>query len=1003
MDTSEKNLESTIEAALLAQGYRKRLSNDYNKQLCLIRDDVLDFIYATQPEAWEQLKQQFNNNVDEAKDRLFQRLASELKARGTLEVLRRGIKIHGCKFSLAFFPPANKLNDDVQRRYEGNIFSVVRQLYYSDKEQKSERQKSLDLAIFLNGLPIFTTELKNDFTGQTVQNAMRQYAEQRDPVEPLLAFRRCLAHFAVDPELVYMTTNLARERTIFLPFNQGRNFGAGNPPNWQGFATAYLWEQIWQKDSILELVQYFIQEIDEEKDGRKTGKKLLIFPRYHQLDAVRRLLADAHSAGSGKRYLVQHSAGSGKSNTLTWLAYRLSVLQDESAHLIFDSVIIITDRRVLDRQLQNTVRQFEQTLGVVENIDKNSQQLKEALEKGKRIIVTTLQKFPVIVNEIASLEGKRFAVIVDEAHPSQTGEDTSLMKKALTALSLKEAEQEEEKSEQEDMEDRVVATMRSRGPIPNASFFAFTATPKPKTLELFGVHRGDDKYEPFSLYTMRQAIEEGFILDVLQNYTTYKAYWNLLKKIETDPHYDRRKAQSLLRSFVERHEQTIAHKSAIMVEHFHSQVSHRIGGKAKAMIVTSSRLHAVRYCHRVRRYIEQQGYPYKVLVAFSGRVVDGAITYDEATMNSGIAESKTAETFKGDDYRILIVANKFQTGFDQPLLHTMYVDKKLGGVNAVQTLSRLNRTYPGKEETIVLDFANEAVHIQQAFQPYYEKTLLSESTDPDLLYDRQTELSAFGLYTEDEVQHFAGLYFNPKATQDKLKAALDPIVERYKEASPQEQSDFRHALNDYTRLYAFLAQIINFVDTDLEKLYQFSRFLLRKLPVQRDQLPLDIQQNIALESYRVQQTSKGKIVLERGEYEVEPITSNLRYMLAPEEFEPLSEIIQELNTRFGTNFTDDDKLCIHEIEQRLDGNDALEASVRVNPPENARLSFDHFVTDLLQGMVDGHFKFYKQVNDDPAFAQAFLDWLFKRYLDRSQGDGSQDDHNAGRPQGSPLQ
>ncbi len=735
----------------------------------------------------------------------------------------------------------------------------------------------------------------------------------------------------------------------------------------------------------MELVHDFIHEVEEESEEkvRKVLRKKLLFPRYHQLDTVRRLLLDVRSSGAGQRYLIQHSAGSGKSNTLAWLAYRLSVLQNDTDHAIFDSVIIISDRRILDRQLQKTVRQFEQTLGVVENIDQDSQQLKEALEKGKRIIVTTLQKFPIIVNQIASLAGKRFAVIIDEAHSSQTGEDTSSMKKVLTALSLEEAEQEEN-GEHEDMEDRIATAMRQRGPVPNASFFAFTATPKPKTLELFGEHRGDDTYEPFSLYTMRQAIEEGFILDVLQNYTTYKAYWSLLKTIEDDPRYDRAKAHVLLRSYVERHEQTIALKSEAMIEHFHLQVAHRIGGRAKAMIVTASRLHAVRYCQQVRRYIEQKGYPYKVLVAFSGKVQDHGLTYDEASMNGGISEAKTAETFKGDEYRILIVANKFQTGFDQPLLHTMYIDKKLGGVNAVQTLSRLNRTYPGKEETIVLDFANEAEHIQKAFQPYYEKTLLSQSTDPNLLYDLQTELAAFDFYTEEEINRFAELYFNPKSTQDKLQAALASTVERFQDALAPEQHDFRHKLNHYTRTYAFLAQIIPFVDTDLEKLYQFARFLLRKLPVKRDELPVEIQQNIAIDSYRIQQTHKGKIVMERGTYEINPILSKEYYNLVPEEIEPLSQIIEEFNARFGTNFSDEDKLCIHEIETRLTTNAALAASVRVNPPENARLSFDHVVTDLLQDMVDGHFKFYKQVNDDPEFAKVFLDWLFQRYLESNQ-------------------
>jgi type I restriction enzyme, R subunit len=993
MDTSEKDLESTIEAALLAEGYEKRLSSAYDQQLCLLTGDVLDFIYATQPKEWARFKQQFNNNVDQAKERLFQRLTSELKARGTLVVLRQGIKTQGCHFTFAFFRPTTSLNPESQKLYEANIFSVVRQLHYSAKDSqlaanKNEKRKSLDLCLFLNGIPIFTAELKNDFSGQTVRDAMLQYAYRRDPGEPLLSYGRCLVHFAVDPDNVQMTTRLEGEKTTFLPFNLGRNQGAGNPPSLLGFATAYLWEQVWAKASVLELIRYFIHEIKDDSiaQGKKSSPPKLLFPRYHQLDAVRRLTADALARGAGQRYLIQHSAGSGKSNTIAWLAYRLSILHNAQDQPIFDSVIIISDRRVLDQQLQKTVKQFEQTLGVVESIDKDSKQLKTALESGKKIIITTLQKFPQIVNDISALTGKKFAVIIDEAHSSQSGEEVGSMKKVLTALSLEAAEVEEEKEEQEDTEDRVVETIKRRGKVANASFFAFTATPKNKTLELFGEHKGDDHYEPFSLYTMRQAIEERFILDVLDNYITYKAYWNLLKKIENDPRYERRKAQSLLRAYVERHEQTIAAKTELMLEHFHSQVAQQIGGRAKAMIVTASRLHAVRYAQQVKRSLEEKGYPYKVLVAFSGKVQDGSLIYDETGMNGGIPESRTAETFNKDEYRILIVANKFQTGFDQPLLHTMYVDKKLGGVNAVQTLSRLNRVYPGKEGTTVLDFANEAEHIRLSFQDYYEKTSLSQSTDPNLLYDLQTELSSFDFYTEDEVQHFSELYFDPKGTQDKLQAALAPIVERYTDALEQEQQDFRHKLNSYTRLYAFLVQLLSFEDPSLEKLYQFCRLLLRKLPPKRGESLEDIQQNIMLESYRLQQTSKGKVVLERGNYEIDPIVSKESYQTKQEELEPLSKIIEELNAHFGTNFTDEDKLCIREIEERLVDNSALEASIRVNPAENARLSFEHVVTDLLQGMVEGHFKFYKQVNDDEAFAKTFLDWLFERYVARTGGE-----------------
>jgi len=1009
MDISEKNLEDTIEQVLLSSpppavqstpqgihlpsplyglgtsnltpdnvapgGYCKHLSEEYDKPLCLIPEDVLNFIYATQPKEWDKFKKQHEGD---ARTPFLQRLASELRTRGTLHVLRKGIKANGCRFQLAYFIPSSGLNYDLLSLYGANLFSEIRQLHYSEKNNNS-----LDLVLFLNGLPIFTAELKNPFTGQNAEDAVKQYRVKRDPREPLFAFGRCLVHFAVDPELVYMTSHLEGQSTRFLPFNQGNKGGAGNPASWKGFATAYLWESIWARNSVLNLLQHFIQEIEEQDDkGRKTGKRSLIFPRYHQLDAVRRLVADAREQGPGQRYLIEHSAGSGKSNSISWLAHQLSVLHDSLDQRVFDSIIVITDRRVLDKQLQQTVQQFEQTLGVVENIEKTSGQLKDALEGGKTIIVTTLQKFPVIVDQIESLKGNRFAVIIDEAHSSQSGESTKSLKSILTIGNMDDVDKEEAE-EGEDLEDRIADVMKKRGRLPNVSYFAFTATPKPKTLELFGTRRSDGRYEAFSLYTMRQAIDEHFILDVLENYTTYKTYWSLLKKIETDPHYDRTKATLLLKSFVDRHEQTIAKKVAIMVEHFTGQVAHQIDGKAKAMIVTRSRLHAVRYKHAVDKYLKDHGYAYKALVAFSGTVHDKGIDYTESNMN-GFSETKTAEIFKQDPYRILIVANKFQTGFDQPLLHTMYVDKKLGGVNAVQTLSRLNRTYPGKNETMVLDFANEAEEIEKAFAPYYEKTLLSEGTDPNLLYDLQTKLASYHLYSEDDVNRFATIYFDPKGTQDKLYAVLAPVVDRYSDAVAEEKADFKGHLTDYVRLYAFLSQIITFVDTDLEKLYTFGRLLLRKLPASLERLPLEIQQNIDIESYRIKQMSKGSITLPRGAKELEPIGPKEIYTLGHNELELLSQILRDLNEHFGTDFTEEDKLCLVEIEQRLAYNTALEASVRVNPPENARLTFDLVVNDLLQDMIDGHFKFYKHVNDDPDFAKTLLDLLFERYLGRAK-------------------
>lgn len=692
-DISERSFEEAIEYALLQHapgasrggrptlseppaawghmppgGYLRRTPDAYDRALCLLPRDVIDFLLATQPKEWTRLKQHHGAAV---KEQFLQRLSSEIKNRGALDVLRNGIRDSGCKFQLAYFRPASGLNEETQRLYAANLFGLVRQLRYS-----IQNESSLDLVLFLNGIPIFTVEVKNPLTGQNVEDAIAQYKRDRDPREPLLAFGRCLAHFAIDPDLVYVTTQLAGPKTRFLPFNQGRFGGAGNPPvppTRAGYSTAYLWQQTWAADSVLDLIRQFIQEVEEEDErGRKTGKRFLIFPRYQQLDCVRKLVADARTHGAGQRYLIEHSAGSGKSFTIAWLAHRLSTLHDASDRRVFDSIVVITDRRVLDRQLQATMRQFEQTLGVVENIDTTSRQLKDALEQGKTIIVTTLQKFPVIAKEIGELPGKRFAVIVDEAHSSQSGESTKSLKAVLAAGSLDEAEAEEREARtpEEELEDTVLAEMEKRGRLPNLSTFAFTATPKPKTLELFGTRRADGKFEPFHLYSMRQAIEEGFILDVLANYTTYATYWRLLKKVEDDPRYDRKKAEYLLKSFVELHSHAIAEKVRICVEHFATQVQGEIGGKAKAMIVTRSRLHAVRFKLAVDKYLAKRGYPFKALVAFSGTVQDGGQSYTEPNMN-GLSEAQTAKTFELPEYRFLIVANKFQTGFDQPLLHTM--------------------------------------------------------------------------------------------------------------------------------------------------------------------------------------------------------------------------------------------------------------------------------------------------------------------------------------------
>lgn len=981
-------------------GYLKRTCRDYDPDLCLLPGDVVDFVLATQPKEWKKLAA---HHGEEVKARFMHRLAQEIQRRGTLDVLRRGLKDSGVRFQLAYFRPASGMNEETARLHGANLFAVVRQLHYRPTSPSGDAEEargrcigpSLDLALFLNGIPVFTAELKNPLNGQDVQDAIRQYRRDRGPREPLFAYGRCLAHFAVDPDLVFVTTHLRGKHTRFLPFNKGRYGGAGNPPvppTQPGYATDYLWERIWTRDSVLDLVRQFISEIEEEGEGkRRSRKRHLVFPRYQQLDCVRRLVAAARGRGSGARYLIQHSAGSGKSYTIAWLAHQLSTLHDAEDRRVFDSIIVVTDRRVLDRQLQRTIRSLEQSLGVVENIDQTSRQLREALEGGKTIIVTTLQKFPVIVDQIGELAGQRFAVIVDEAHSSQSGESTKSLKSVLSTADLDEAEAADAGGVDpvDEVEARVLREIEARGPRPNLSTFAFTATPKPKTLELFGVKQPDGRFAPFHLYSMRQAIEEGFILDVLANYTTYKAYWRLLKTVEGDPRYEKRKAEAMLKAFVELSPHAIQEKIAIIVQHFGAQVASTVGGKAKAMIVTRSRLHAVRTKLALDAYLRAEGFDWKCLVAFSGTVQDGGATYTETGMNSEgedrqIAETRTAQEFQRPEYRFLVVANKFQTGFDEPLLAAMYVDKKLGGVGAVQTLSRLNRTHPDKSATFVLDFANEASEIKDAFEPYYEATLLSEETDPNLLYEVQGRLEDFGVFEEADVEAFAKVYFDAKATQDRLYSVLDPPRTRFGELDAEEAREFRSQLGEYVRLYAFLSQVLTFAqpDTDLEKLYQFARYFRRLLPTDEDALPREVQQAIDMESYRIQRTSRGRISLEREAGQLDPVGSKPRTTPTDDELEPLSRIISALNDRFGLNLGPEHRVALEHIREALEDDAGLDASARVNDREAVRLTFDPKLEDKIQDIVETHFDLYKRITDDEAFGATLKNLLFDDYMRR---------------------
>lgn len=980
IDTSEKDFESSIEAYLLAHGYTHRESEQYDRSLCLDTGPLLDFIRSTQAKTWEKLKAQHGEQV---KDRFLKRLIKEIESRGTLDVLRRGVTDYGCKFDLAYFRPETAMNEEHARLYKANILTVVRQLKYSQNNGNS-----IDLALFLNGLPVITSELKNPLKGQTVENAIWQYRNDRDAKEPLFAFKRCLAHFAVDPDLVFMTTRLSGKATAFLPFNKGRDKGAGNPTNPNGFNTAYLWEEVWQRDSLLDIIQNFLVLIDlEDEKGRKTGEQDLIFPRYHQLDVVRRLTVDARNNGTGQRYLVEHSAGSGKSNSIAWLCHRLVGLHDPRDDRVFNSIVVVTDRRVLDRQLRQTIKSFEQVAGIVTAIEHHkSEQLANALHQGADIIVTTLQTFPFVAEKISTLAGQRFAVVIDEAHSSQSGESSRSLKQVLDTSDLDKAEEDDKAVEDDEdaINAAIEAQMKQRGRLPNVSYFAFTATPKNKTLELFGIRQPNGSCAPFSLYSMRQAIEEKFILDVLKNYTTFKVYFGLLKKIEDDPKYEKTKAAYLLRSYADLHKHGIREKTKIMVEHFQEHVRHRIGGRAKAMLVTRSRLHAVRFKRAFDKYLKEAGYPYRALVAFSGPVPDSetGLSYTEANMN-GFTESQTAETFKGSEFRFLIVANKFQTGFDQPLLHTMYVDKKLGGVNAVQTLSRLNRTYPSKDDTFVLDFANSAEEIQEAFQPYYERTLLSEPTDPNKLYDLKRSIEDYQLFGRPDVDAFAKVYFSKTGKQEKLHAILDPVVSRCDALDLDAKENFRKHLGDYERLYAFLSQLLTFTDIELEKFYQFARHVRRKLKVTKDQLPREITEQIDMESYRIQMTSSGEIKLLAQDGALKPISEMGTGQVREDERAPLSEIILYINEHYGTDFTDVDKVryFAEDMERRLADREGLRNALdpAVNPSvENRKLAFGDFFNETLEDMINTNVEIYKKIVDDPNFGGLFREFMYAK-------------------------
>lgn len=1016
--TTEKAFESYVEQMLLAKGWQQGSASEWDKERAFFPQAITDFIAETQKELWKAMREQHADNLEPM---LLATLVKELAIKGSLHVLRHGFKFYGKTFQLAYFKPAHGLNEEVLARYQANRLTVTRQVPCHPGDHST-----VDLVFAVNGLPVATCELKNPWTGQSWRHAVKQYKNDRNPRAPLFEFKqRALVHFAADPDEVHMTTRLSGGKTFFLPFNRGSHpgeveCGAGNPQHASGYRTGYFWEEVLERESFLDILGHFIfiekkdEKIDDGKGGsRLRTKETMIFPRYHQLDATRNLIRAARDEGAGQNYLIQHSAGSGKTNSISWLSHRLASLHDTQDHKVFDCVIVITDRQVLDRQLQDAIYQIEHAQGVVKAIDQDSKQLAEALIDGTRIVITTLQKFPFVLRGLLHAAGaddvdapdeaaqaqaraweaeigkRRYAVIVDEAHSSQTGETARELKAILGANSGSSDDDEEA-----DWEDGLNQVMASRGRQQNLSFFAYTATPKGKTLELFGRVGAKGTPEPFHLYSMRQAIEERFILDVLQNYTTYKTYFKLVKAVEEDPDMPKKKAARALAKFLVMHPTNIAQKIEVIVEHFRSHVRTHLGGRAKAMVVTSSRLQAVKYMEAFQRYINEKGYAdIRPLVAFSGTVrdPDSGLEYTEPGMNTDvvsgkpISEKQLPERFASPDYQVLLVANKYQTGFDQPLLMAMYVDKRLDGVQAVQTLSRLNRMIPGKETPFVLDFVNEAEDIYAAFKPYYDATSLQESSDPTQLEQMKHDLDAFQVYHWSEVEAFARIFYRTPKKQNPADHAhlhrhLQPAVDRFKAMQDDEQrGEFRDKLSGYVKVYSFLSQIIPYGDQDLEMLYSFGRFLLPHLPLERDTSTVKLGDEVNLQYYRLQRVYSGAIDLKDGDGEEYGVKSptDVGSSKAKEEKAPLSEIIEVLNDRFGTNFTEEDRLFFEQIKEKAANTPEVVRLRQANPFDKFQLGLRQMLEDLMIQRMGENDKIVSRYMDDKTFEDAAFAVLSK--------------------------
>jgi Type III restriction enzyme, res subunit./Type I restriction enzyme R protein N terminus (HSDR_N). len=1021
---NEHAFEAHVEEVLLGQGGWLRGSlAEWDVERALFPAQVCGFLQDTQPKLWAELR---TLHAGALEGLVVGALVKELDLKGTLHVLRHGFKFYGKTFRLAYFKPAHGLNQEVLALYAQNRLTVTRQV-----PCHPGKDHTIDMLFSLNGLPVATCELKNPGTGQTWKNAVWQYQNTRDPHAPLFAFKsRAVVHFAADPDEVHMVTRLTGESTRFLPFNRGSHpgevkCGYGNPQHPSGYRTGYFWEEVLDRDSFLDILGHFMfvekkeQKVPDGKGGHRMAvEEKLVFPRFHQLDAVRKLVAAARDEGQGRNYLIQHSAGSGKTNSISWLAHRLASLHDAKDGKVFDCVVVITDRRVLDQQLQDAIYQIEHAQGVVKAIDQDSKQLAAAMIDSTKIVITTLQKFPFVMRGLlaaagaetqdkatdeqklqakqweAAIAARKYAVVVDEAHSSQAGE-TRRELKAILGTAAADSEEGDP-----DWEDQLNLVMASRGQRPNLSFFAFTATPKGKTLELFGRVGPSGKPEAFHLYSMRQAIEEGFILDVLTNYTTYATYYRLLKAAADDPSLPKRKAARALAKFMSLHPHNIEQKTEVIVEHFRGNVLHRLGGRAKAMVVTSSRLHAVRYKLAFERYIAEHHYTdVHPLVAFSGTVKDPEtdIEYTEPGMNldvvngKPISEGRLPERFDSSDYQVLLVANKYQTGFDQPLLHTMYVDKRLDGVQAVQTLSRLNRMIPGKDAPFVLDFVNHADDIFRAFKPFYDKTELAEVSDPSKLETLKHELDQAQVYHWSEVEAFAQIYYKPvdrqgPADHAHMQRHLQPAVDRFNAIEEQEnREEFRDKLSGYVKVYAFLSQIIPYADPDLEMLYSYGRYLLPHLPIDRDTTVIKVGDEVALQYYRLERIFSGAIDLGEGEAAYVKSPTEVGTGKAKDEKAPLSEIIRVLNERFGTDLGEEDRLFFQQIKEKAIKDEQIVRTALANPLDKFELGIRKLVEELMIERMGENDKIVTRYMDDREFQGSAFPILAREIFEAIRG------------------